>query len=54
MNLYNEFHESWHPVLDVWEKKLLKMINKPGTNYPPREYIFRVFSMPLENIKVLI
>ena len=54
MSLYDEFHESWHPVVDVWGKKLLKMINKSGTNYPPREFIFRVFAMPLEEIKVFL
>lgn len=54
MNLYDEFHESWHPVIDKWESVLLKKINRCGTIYPPKEFIFRVFQMPLEDIKVVI
>lgn len=54
MSLYDEFHESWHPVLDKWESVLLKKIKRHGTVYPPREFIFRVFQMPLEDIKVVI
>ena len=54
MSLYDEFHESWHPVVKVYEKHLLRALKAKGTIYPPRELIFRVFSMDVEKIKVVI
>ena len=52
--LYTEFHESWHPVLDKWAKQLLKVVHLGNVTYPPRELVFRVFTMPLEKIKLVI
>jgi uracil-DNA glycosylase len=52
--IYNEFHESWHPVVEIYMRKIKKALNKSGTIYPPPECIFRVFQMPVEEIKVII
>src|SRR5688572_19406287 len=52
-------HESWHPHIgDLFnDQKMLLIKNKilPNTKFFPEvENIFRVFSMPLEKIKVVI
>lgn len=52
--IYGEFHESWHPVVEVYMKKIKRALRQEGTIYPPKEYIFRVFKKPLEDIKVVI
>lgn len=52
-------HESWHPFLQPifdydFGLKLVKnqVLSKPF--YPAKENIFRIFSMPMQNIKVVI
>ena len=52
--IYNAFHESWHPILDTYMKYLKKVLATSGQIYPPKELIFRVFQMPLEDIAVVI
>lgn len=51
-----EFHESWHPVIDVYYKKLMKALKKEKgvIVYPKRENIFKVFKMDVEKIKVVL
>lgn len=52
-------HESWHPYLsDIFQTEEIKYINYqllPRVNFlPEAKNIFRVFSMPLQDIKVVI
>lgn len=52
--LYSEFHESYHPILDKWARKLLRLVTLGTVTYPPRELVFRVFSMPVNDIKLVL
>ncbi len=58
MNLMNIFHHSWQPILPLLHQEpLLKLNTEILPNilyYPAKENIFRVFKMPLEDIKVVI
>jgi len=48
------FHESWHDLALTYMKKLVKAMNIDGQVYPEKNNILRVFSMPVEHIKVVI
>lgn len=52
--LYPEFHESWHDLVDVYYKKINKALKVKGEIYPPRHQIFRVYKKPVEDIKLVI
>ena len=55
-------HKSWEEIFDNYPKidelnNLIKIINKKRlttTIYPPKEQVFRVFDLALEDIKVVI
>jgi uracil-DNA glycosylase len=58
-NIAKIIHPSWHihlqPLFDNSKMDLIKNQLLPNcTFYPEAEYIFRVFSMPVSNIKVVI
>ena len=52
--IYNEFDESWHPVVAVYMKKIKRALRQTGTIFPPQESIFRVFKMPLSDIRMVL
>lgn len=59
MNPIDKIHPSWKPILNILnEDEELKKLNKdilPNCKYyPEKQDIFNVFSMPLEDIKVVI
>jgi uracil-DNA glycosylase len=58
MNLFKNVHESWIPLLHslAYQKTLLKFLESLGEiSFQPKvSEIFRVFEMPVENIKVVI
>jgi len=60
MNPKDKIHPSWQPLIDnILEKdENLKVLNQqilPNIKYYPKgEYIFNVFQMPVEDIKVVI
>ena len=47
-------HESWKSLFNQYEFDLNKLYNSGNIIYPTREYIFRVFEMDLNEIKVLL
>ena len=58
MNLIDSFDNSWHPIIHLLYQEPLKSLNEkilPNISFQPaRENIFKVFSMPLQDIKVVI
>lgn len=58
MNPLNSFHESWNPIRHhLHDKKLTKLNEEilPNISYKPeRSKIFRAFSMPVKDVKVVI
>lgn len=57
--LPDSIHPSWHPhLVPLFEDKKMQMIKNeilPSSNYyPQKSQIFRVFSTPLDSIKVII
>ena len=48
------FHESWHDLALIYMKKLRRALNIKGTIYPEKNKILRVFSMPVEEINIVI
>lgn len=58
MNIQDEFHESWKPIVKLLYKEPLKTLSEkvlPNVSYQPaRENVFKVFSMPVSEIKVVI
>lgn len=58
LQLEEKFHESWHPVMHLLYEEPLKTLNErilSRISYQPSlENIFNVFSMPVEDIKVVI
>ncbi len=51
-------HESWKPLFDKWKTHIQGifelMDTLPGNVYPPKHQIFRVFEMPVQDIKIFI
>ncbi len=51
-------HESWKPLFDKWKNHIQGifelMDTLPGNVYPPKHQIFRVFEMPVQDIKIFI
>jgi len=58
MILKDIFHKSWYPILATLNQEPLLTLNTTVLSnclyYPPKASIFRVFRMPLEEIKVVI
>ena len=58
MNLFQNVHESWIPLLHslAYEKPLVDFLNSLNqTSYQPKyEKIFKVFEMPVQDIKLVI
>lgn len=58
MKVTDYFHHSWQPLLPLLNQEPLLTLNTtilPNCHYyPQKENIFRVFRMPLEDIKVVI
>lgn len=58
MILKEFFHPSWYPILATLNQEPLLTLNTtilPNClYYPPKDSIFRVFKMPLEEIKVVV
>lgn len=59
MEIPEIIHESWHPFIKpLFELPSIKHLKEEvlihGTFYPPSQLIFRVFRMPLHEIKVVI
>jgi len=58
MNLIDSFDSSWHPIVPLLYQEPLKTLNEkilPNISFQPaRENIFKVFSMPLQDIRVVI
>ena len=55
--MIEEIHESWKPFFfNLIEKDFFREIDllDPETIYPQKENIFRVFEMPIDDIKVII
>lgn len=52
--IFAEFHPSWHPVVNVYMNHIKLALQQSGIVYPLPEHIFRVFKMPMEDIKVVI
>lgn len=54
--LYNNFDISWHELIKQHEENLLLAIDKSNNciSYPPSNLIFRVFSMPINQIKIVL
>lgn len=48
------FHESWYDLVIIYMKNIKRALRQTGTIYPDQDRIFRVFSMPLEDISVVI
>lgn len=48
----NNIHESWGPLFDQYDFDLDGLYDVEV--YPPRENVFRVFSMPVEEIRVVL
>ena len=49
----NNIHKSWQPLFKQYEF-CLDSLDDEGTTYPPKSDIFRVFSMAVQDIKVLL
>lgn len=47
-----QIHESWKPLFDQYDIQLDSIYSE--TVYPPREQLFRVFSMPVKEIRVVL
>jgi len=47
-------HKSWKPLFDQYDFDLDTLYNSGDTIYPPRESIFKVFQMDLNEIKVVL
>lgn len=45
-------HTSWKPLFDQYEFNLDEIYNE--TVFPSREHVFRVFSMPVDDIRVVL
>ena len=45
-------HASWQPLFDQWEIDLDSLYE--STAYPPKELVFRVFEMPVQDIKIVL
>lgn len=58
MNPKSIIHSSWNPLLSILNREPLTTLNRdilPNISYQPKaENIFKVFSMPLNQIKVVI
>jgi len=58
MSILDCFHESWHPIVNLLYQKDLKYLSEeilPNISYQPdKKNIFRIFSMPVKDIKVVI
>jgi len=52
-----EYHESWEPIFEKWNSEImenLKIYDNPLVKiYPPKEKIFKVFSMDVSSIKIV-
>lgn len=58
MNIPKIVHESWHPYLqslfdDLKMSMILDIVNKTKI-YPEKKNVFKVFSMPIDEIRVVI
>jgi uracil-DNA glycosylase len=49
----DKIDESWKPLFKKYEF-CLDSLEDEGITYPPKEHIFRVFTMPVQDIKVLL
>lgn len=47
-------HESWKQLFDSYEFDLDALYNEPVPVYPPRDCLFRVFEMPVNEIRLVI
>ncbi len=51
-------HESWKLLFNKWKDEIVKIFELmdmlPGNIYPPKNQIFRVFEMPIEDINIFI
>ena len=52
-DFYEDFDESYWPVIDKYHNKIRKALKAQDT-YPPRENVFRVYKKPISSIKVVI
>jgi uracil-DNA glycosylase len=48
-----DIHETWKPIFDQYQF-CLDSLEEEGTTYPPKDQIFRVFTMPVHDIKILL
>jgi uracil-DNA glycosylase len=53
---FNNIHKTWLPLFNVWKDFINKIIDDTAneTTYPPEHQIFRVFSMNVNKIKVVL
>lgn len=58
MNITDTFDKSWSPIVGLLYQEPLKSLNEkvlPNISYQPKkENIFRIFSMPVKDIKIVI
>ena len=58
MKITDHFHESWEPIIPLLFQDTLRHLNQevlPNIKYlPEKENIFKVFSMPVQDIKTVI
>lgn len=50
----HNIHKSWDPLFDEFNIRLDKLYKKDQTIYPKEEDIFKVFSMDVKEIKILL
>ena len=56
--IFEDIHESWTPIFEKWKIELeynLKLYNNTENNiYPPKKEVFKIFSMDINLIKIVI
>ncbi len=48
------FHESWKPLFDAYDFDLDELYSEKTPTYPAKENVFRAFTMPLSDIKLVL
>lgn len=54
MNSMNSYHQSWKPLFDTLNIDIDNLYSGLQVVYPKKEYLFRVFEMNVEDIKIVI
>lgn len=56
--MYENIHSSWNPLFERWKDKIDKILEEcyeyPSPIYPPREQVFRVFEMSVDEIQIVL